>query len=121
MKYLVRKLLGAAKRWLTEQPPAAPERPIPFDNSYMWIGQTFRRMLADPLGGRYRPYAWGVLQGAALAKVLGYPRISVIEFGVAGGSGRSPKRHRNRGRAKKHSPQWSGLGTHSASPGRLFA
>ena len=87
MKYLVRKLLGAAKRWLTEQPPAAPERPIPFDNSYMWIGQTFRRMLADPLGGRYRPYAWGVLQGAALAKVLGYARISVIEFGVAGGSG----------------------------------
>jgi len=32
-------------------------------------------------------YAWGVLQGAALAKILGHPRISVIEFGVAGGGG----------------------------------
>jgi hypothetical protein len=32
-------------------------------------------------------YTWGVIQGAALAKVLGLPRISVIEFGVAGGFG----------------------------------
>jgi hypothetical protein len=32
-------------------------------------------------------YTWGVIQGAALAKVLGLSRISVIEFGVAGGFG----------------------------------
>jgi hypothetical protein len=86
MKQLIRNLLGGAKRWLTEEPPK-PEQSIPFDNSYAWIGQAFRQILGDPLGGRYRPYAWGVLQGAALAKVLGHPRISVVEFGVAGGSG----------------------------------
>jgi hypothetical protein len=32
-------------------------------------------------------YAYGVQQGALLAKALGIPRISVIEFGVAGGNG----------------------------------
>lgn len=33
------------------------------------------------------PYAWGALCGAELAKELGVQRISVIEFGVAGGNG----------------------------------
>lgn len=38
--------------------------------------------------GKVRPnYAWGVLHAAYLAKSLGYKRISVIEFGVAGGNG----------------------------------
>jgi hypothetical protein len=32
-------------------------------------------------------YAWGVLNGAYLASALGIRRISVIEFGVAGGNG----------------------------------
>jgi len=32
-------------------------------------------------------YAWGVLQAADLAKRLGLDRISVLEFGVAGGNG----------------------------------
>lgn len=86
MKHLIRTLLGRMKRWLAEE-PSKPERPIPFDNTYEWIGQAFGQILTDPLGGRYRPYAWGVLQGVALAKVLGHPRVSVVEFGVAGGSG----------------------------------
>jgi len=32
-------------------------------------------------------YAWGSLQGISLAKTLGLDRVSVIEFGVAGGKG----------------------------------
>jgi hypothetical protein len=32
-------------------------------------------------------YTWGVLQGAHLARALGIERVSVIEFGVAGGNG----------------------------------
>lgn len=32
-------------------------------------------------------YAWGVLNAAFLARALGIPRISAIEFGVAGGNG----------------------------------
>lgn len=79
MKRMVKRLLVGTKRWLTEE-PIQPEKPIPFDNSYEWIGQAFRQILADPVGGRYRSYAWGVLQGASLAKVLGLRRMSVFEF-----------------------------------------
>lgn len=86
MKRMLRHILMSTKRWLTEE-PAKPEKPIPFDNSYEWIGQAFRQILGDPLAGRHRPYTWGVLQGASLAKVLGHPRVSVFEFGVAGGAG----------------------------------
>ena len=32
-------------------------------------------------------YLWGTLCAASLARALGIPRISVIEFGVAGGNG----------------------------------
>jgi hypothetical protein len=86
MKRMLRRALISAKRWLGEE-PAKPEKPIPFNNSYEWISQTFRQVLRDPLGGRHRAYAWGVLQGVSLAKILGYPRVSVFEFGVAGGAG----------------------------------
>jgi hypothetical protein len=38
--------------------------------------------------GSLRPhYTWGVLHSAYLAKMLGLKRITVIEFGVAGGNG----------------------------------
>src|SRR5262249_24420305 len=40
------------------------------------------------IGAIRRPhYGYCVYQAASLAKKLGYPRISVLEFGVAGGSG----------------------------------
>lgn len=86
MKRMLKRVLIRGKRWLTEE-PAKPEQVVPFDNSYDWIGQAFRHILGDPGGGGHRPYVWGVLQGAALAKVLGHRRISVFEFGVAGGAG----------------------------------
>jgi len=59
---------------------------VPFDNLYPWLNYTFSELFKLTKGA-YPQYAWGVTQGAALAKVLGLPRVSVIEFGVAGGSG----------------------------------
>jgi hypothetical protein len=38
-------------------------------------------------GSPYPQYMWGTLCAAAVAARLGYDRISVIEFGVAGGNG----------------------------------
>ena len=38
-------------------------------------------------GVRRPNYSWGVLHGAYLAANLGIPRVSVLEFGVAGGNG----------------------------------
>ena len=60
---------------------------VPFDNTYPWLCYTFVELLKDQRIAARPMYAWGVLQGAALAKVLNVPRISVVEFGVAGGSG----------------------------------
>lgn len=71
-------------------PRAAVERlspPVPFDNSYPWLNYMFARLVRDTCRGQRPAYAWGVTQAAALAKVLEIPRISVIEFGVAGGFG----------------------------------
>jgi len=60
--------------------------PVPFDNIYPWLNYMFSELLIDER--RYRPaYAWGVASGVALARVLGLHRVSVIEFGVAGGAG----------------------------------
>jgi hypothetical protein len=67
--------------------------PVPFDNVYEWLNYAFSDLFNESTlikhGYRSRKpmYAWGVLQGAALAKVLGLPRVSVIEFGVACGNG----------------------------------
>lgn len=56
MKRMLKRVLMGTKRWLTEE-PIQPEKPVPFDNSYEWIGQAFRQILRDPFGGRYRAYA----------------------------------------------------------------
>ena len=62
--------------------------PVPFDNTYEWLNYVFSELHKDGTFTHCPPqYAWGVMQGAALAKVLGLPRVSVIEFGVAGGRG----------------------------------
>lgn len=87
---LVRKAVktcaSAVRRWLDED-EQIPSHEIPFDNSYKWLGANFLKLAKDPICAKRRAYIWGVLQGAALGKVLGFERISVIEFGVAGGRG----------------------------------
>lgn len=61
---------------------------IPFDNRYDWLKASFQKLNNNlPVTVRRPNFVWGVLQGAALGKVLGLERISVIEFGVAGGAG----------------------------------
>jgi hypothetical protein len=86
----VRKVLkGAlrrAKRWLDEgQEREIPS--VPFDNTYAWLTPSFKKLHLDPACALRPAYIWGCLQGAALGKVLGMERVSVIEFGVAGGGG----------------------------------
>ena len=54
---------------------------------HLWLNSIFAELLHDKSAAQRPWYTWGVLQGARLAKVLGIDRISVIEFGVAGGNG----------------------------------
>jgi len=49
------------------------------------LNSTYVRVMERP--GCEHGYTWGVVQGVNLAKVLGLDRVSVIEFGVAGGNG----------------------------------
>ena len=68
------KLREVAERHGLVQPVAAPFR------------YPFRELIRA--GTPYYPnYFWGTLCAAAVAAELGYERISVIEFGVAGGNG----------------------------------
>jgi len=61
--------------------------PIPFDNTFPWLNHAFSELIGHASFNRRPSYVWGVIQGAALARVLKIPKISVIEFGVAGGCG----------------------------------
>ncbi len=63
------------RKWIPE--PAPPERPFRYP---------FHETMRDARFA-YAPYQWGTLCAAAVAQVLGYERISAIEFGVAGGNG----------------------------------
>jgi hypothetical protein len=61
--------------------------PMAVDNTYPWLNRTFSDLMKDDRCKQRPQYLWGVMQAAVLANVLKIPRISVIEFGVAGGFG----------------------------------
>jgi hypothetical protein len=82
-KTIVRSTLVRIQRWLAED-SSLEEPALPFDNHYDRICRVFRQISQMH---RRESYVWGVVQGLALAQALGYPRVSVIEFGVAGGTG----------------------------------
>ncbi len=63
-----------------------PPEPVE-DLAWPWLHRVYRRLLADPVVQKRAGYAWGMLQAAFLAKHLDKRRITVIEFGVAGGNG----------------------------------
>jgi hypothetical protein len=75
------------KHWLLDAEEVPYDTVVPFDNTSLWIGQSYRILMQDPVARRRPAYVWGVLKGCALGKVLGYESVSVIEFGVAGGAG----------------------------------
>jgi len=57
------------------------------DFAWPWLNSVLVKLVTEG-GSTLRPnYAWGVLQGAHLAKAIGITRVSVIECGVAGGNG----------------------------------
>ncbi len=57
------------------------------DFAWPWLNALLTKLLTEAGPGLRPNYAWGVLQGAHLAKAIGINRVSVIEFGVAGGNG----------------------------------
>ena len=86
IKRAVKACAKALVHWINEDQQSLSSA-VPFDNSYTWLGENFLHLRKDPVCAKNPGYIWGVLQGAALGKILGIERISVIEFGVAGGRG----------------------------------
>jgi hypothetical protein len=99
LKVAIKRAVGAVRRiktWADETNTDETNikvKPETRNNSeeglaYVWLNSQLESMIAEGGTRYFRPnYVWGVLQGAHLAKSLGIERISVIEFGVAGGNG----------------------------------
>jgi hypothetical protein len=84
LKRIVRAALRRTYNWLMVDDPKSVDSAVVL---YPWLRATHRKILAQPVTARRPSYAWGVLNAASLAENLKIPRISVIEFGVAGGNG----------------------------------
>jgi hypothetical protein len=84
LRRIVRGGLRRFDNWIAKE--SDDEGPGRYDSdfSYPDLNRILTRMIDD---GFRVPYAWGLLQAAALAKSLGVSRISALEFGVAGGNG----------------------------------
>lgn len=85
IKRVIKTIAKEVKHKLLDEELSVPV--LPFDNRDDWMRYAFLKLSKDEVCKRRPQYIWGVLQGAALSKVLGHTRISVIEFGVAGGGG----------------------------------
>ena len=82
---IIKKVLSKIKKLIKEEQTSGKDcEESPF--RYPLLVSRFRKILSQVDKPR-SSYAWGVLCGADLAKKLGITKISVIEFGVAGGSG----------------------------------
>ena len=57
------------------------------DFAYPWLNARFLSVLREAHAWKKPSYAWGVVHGAHLASRLDVKKISILEFGVAGGNG----------------------------------
>jgi hypothetical protein len=89
LKRVIRKELRILRNWLNTDKNITPKQiPSYSEYSYQWLNHYLFPKLLEEGGKALRGnYVWGVLQGVNLAKALGIKRVSVLEFGVAGGNG----------------------------------
>jgi hypothetical protein len=93
VKRVVKAALWRARRYvrrLDEETAAEEAQRHNYDHddyAYPWLNSIFMKLLSEERGVLRPSYTWGVLHGVHLAKTLGINRVSIIEFGVAGGNG----------------------------------
>src|SRR5687767_9249052 len=85
MRRLARRWLPPRmKRWVRRSAPALSDSEPPTEQPpFEWPF----RLLLDSTRGSRQHYLWGAYYAASIARTLGYARISMVEFGVAGGNG----------------------------------
>lgn len=86
---VARRVIRRARNYVArlDADPGREVKPDDNDVAYPWLNSVFSRLMYDGRGALRPSYTLGVLHGAHLARALGIPRVSVIEFGVAGGVG----------------------------------
>jgi hypothetical protein len=87
-KAVLARTLIEARRSLDHLTPAVTNPSFDFErqrSSYPKLAAHFMKMMRE--SDTHPHYAWGSLQGVHLAKAIGVPRVSLIEFGVASGKG----------------------------------
>jgi hypothetical protein len=84
LRRVIRSGLKRFAAWLERDAREAEELSYESDFAYPGLNSILSRMIEQ---GVRVPYAWGMLQGVALASALRVGRVSVVEFGVAGGNG----------------------------------
>jgi hypothetical protein len=81
LKKAVRKVLLKTRDSLAD---SSPDGPLDSWAASYTLNRVFVGLLSYP--DCHHPYAWGMMKGVHLAKMVGIERVSVIEFGVAGGN-----------------------------------
>jgi hypothetical protein len=85
LKRTLRSVARRARDWVTEG--SAEVDPETQPTATAWLNAEQKKILHKSDGWRRPNYSWGVLYGVHLAASLKIPRVSVLEFGVAGGNG----------------------------------
>ena len=87
VKEVLRRVRGYIRRLEEEAEETQTHNYDDDDLAYPWLNSIFMKLLNERTGELRPNYIWGVLHGVHLAKAIGINRVSVIEFGVAGGNG----------------------------------
>lgn len=82
----LRRAAGAARRRARRTAAHTPSPPRPEPWNPLLTSAMYARCKADGVDTRPQ-YLWPLIHATHLARALGIPRISAIEFGVAGGNG----------------------------------
>jgi len=86
LKRMLNRGIKATRQWLQEDPNGSQDYEQD-DFAYPWLNSIFTKLVNEGVGKGKPMYAWGTIHGVHLAKAIGIDRVSVIEFGVAGGNG----------------------------------
>lgn len=88
IKQAARTAIRLARQWLAEEEVVETDNYAYGGPPFLYEdGNHYFKKIVKEQRLRRPHFVWGALQGVNLAKVLGLSRVSLIEFGVAGGNG----------------------------------
>ena len=88
LRPLLRPLVTKVRNIITDTEEVDPDSLLTkHDTIYPWLNWVLDMAIRQSCGAMRPNYTWAVLHAAHQAKSLGFERLAVAEFGVAGGNG----------------------------------